>query len=508
MIGLLKDADGPGDASNRGAGRGALVTVGGPEGVGGGPLLVSGGGSTKVATGELFAESAVLRTAEGDADDWLRQVRRIRSLAPDLDSGMEGGDFELRTADREIREIQDRLADLAGRLDAAAENYGAAEREVERLFRSLGADVAWLLGASSPVWLVPAVIPTIAATAIGCVLASMITGTPLTELPAEVAKWIAEHPEIYTNPAFVQLVGVLVASVDDAVEGRLGVPHWLTRLLGDDQLEVFGASASVAGGLYLLRSTGVGSSTPITVKTVGELKPVQPPRGYDDAVSRIPRSVLGIPQILIEQYPGPDGPVWYVYVGGTVDWSMAPEGEPFDMSSNLQAVGQVASGSREAVEAAMRKAGIQPGDTVQAFGHSQGGLVLAQVAAAGASGINGVTTFGSPSGQVPVTVSTMAFEHLDDLVVSLGGTSADQSDQRLVVERQAYLNRDIPAGEILPAHQMEAYADSAALADASEDPRVTAQKAATFDVGVGAGVAVSWRADRAQPRRGGGRGEF
>lgn len=480
----------------------------GREGVVGGPLVVSGGGSTTVATGELFAESAVLRRTEADAEDWLGQVAGIRWRAPVAISGWAylGGTAELSAAAEAIREVGAEAARLASALDAAAENYGAAERDVQRLFRSLGADMGWLFGATSAIWGPGLVLTAIAATAIGGLLAALITGTPLNELPAEVGEWIADHPEIYTNPAFVELVAVLVASTDDAAAGRMLVPHWLTRLLGDDQLAVFGASTSAAGLTLLLGPLGVGRTTAVAVKPVGAPRSVRPPKDYTDAAERIPPAATGIPQIVIERYPGPSGPEWFVYVGGTVDWSLIPGTEPFDMSSNLQGVGQLAAGSREGVAQAMRAAGIAPGDPVQLFGHSQGGLVVAQVAASKEFGVAGVTTFGAPSGQVAVGASTLAFENGDDAVVATGGRSQHPSPDRLIVGHQAYLGREIPKGEGMPAHQMQAYVDTAGLADASEDPRVLQKKAATFAVSAAAGTAEKWRADRVQPRHGGGGG--
>ncbi|TFD47794.1 hypothetical protein E3T55_14660 [Cryobacterium frigoriphilum] len=485
-----------------GGAHGAPVTVGGPGGVGGGPLMVSGGGSTKVATGELFAESAVLRRAEADAENWLGQLGSIRSLQPLSSSGCTYvGTAELSAAAEAISAVREEAADLAAALDRAAENYGATEGDIERLLRSLGADAGWWFGLTSHVWLPLVAGPALAGIAISGLLASMITGTPLNELPAEVLKYVADHPEIYTDPAFVELVAVLVASVDDAVAGRIGIPHWLSRLLGDDQLGILGASTSAAGVTLLLRNAGIGRSTAITVKQAAEPKPVQPPAGFAQASARIPPSVAGTPQILIERYAGPDGPVWFVYVGGTVDWSVFPGMEPFDMSSNLQGVGQLQPASREAVELAMLEAGIQKGDTVQIFGHSQGGLIVAQVAEAGKFGIDGVTTFGAPSGQVDVTVSTMAFENSDDAVVATGGRAEQPSPDRLVVGHQAYLDKEIPKGQGLPAHQLAAYTDTAGLADASEDPRVRAKKEARFGLELGAGTAVLWRADRVEEGR-------
>jgi hypothetical protein len=107
--------------------------------------MVSGGGSTKVATGELFAESAVVRRVEADTEDWLSQVKRIRSLAPDSHGEWMhmNGNSDFVVVDRAIREIRDDATELAGALDAAAEAYGTIENHLQRLFRSVGADVGW-----------------------------------------------------------------------------------------------------------------------------------------------------------------------------------------------------------------------------------------------------------------------------------------------------------------------------------------------------------------------------
>ena len=87
------------------------------------------------------------------------------------------------------------------------------------------------------------------------------------------------------------------------------------------------------------------------------------------------------------------------------------------------------AGSYRAVVQAMREAGIRPGEPVIEVGHSQGGLIAAQVAASGEFNSVATVTFGAPSGEVPVPdgVDTVAVEHSDDIVPGMGGTSTQGS---------------------------------------------------------------------------------
>jgi hypothetical protein len=221
-----------------------------------------------------------------------------------------------------------------------------------------------------------------------------------------------------------------------------------------------------------------------------------------DLARRIPSSAGAGPQVRIERYGDARGRSWVVYVGGTADWSLVAGGEPWDMTSNAAAISEQSAGSYRAVVEAMHEAGVQPTDPVIGVGHSQGGLVMAQVAASGEFNTVGLATFGAPAGQVqlPDALPVIATEHADDLIPALGGTRQDntgEGSRHLVVTREVFATTEPPVGDALPAHTMNGYRETARMIDASPEPRLIAfrdQLGATL--GSATGETTFWRASR------------
>ncbi|MFC2573651.1 MAG: HTH domain-containing protein, partial [Actinomyces oris] len=105
--------------------------------------------------------------------------------------------------------------------------------------------------------------------------------------------------------------------------------------------------------------------------------------------------------ISIQRVEHADGRVsWVVYVPGTTDWTSG-DGEPQDLLTNLEAVGGTPTAMESGVVTAMRQAGIQPGEEVALYGHSQGGITVSNIAADPAIqeryNITTVLTAGSPT---------------------------------------------------------------------------------------------------------------
>ena len=71
---------------------------------------------------------------------------------------------------------------------------------------------------------------------------------------------------------------------------------------------------------------------------------------------------------------------WVVVVPGTTDWGLGGA-NPQDLLTNLQAVAGAPNDMESAVVTAMRRAGIGPDDPVGFYGHSQGAIVAANIAA-------------------------------------------------------------------------------------------------------------------------------
>lgn len=163
-----------------------------------------------------------------------------------------------------------------------------------------------------------------------------------------------------------------------------------------------------------------------------------------------------------------------VYIAGTAELSVSGDDEPWDMTSNLVAMGGGSAGSYRAVEEAMRLAGIDSASPVTLTGYSQGGLIAAQLAASGDYAVNGLVTLGAPAGQVavPHDIPYLAIEHTNDLVPALGGTFA--SSEPVVVRRQLFDGPPPPGDYVLPAHRLSNYLETAALVDGSNDPRIEA----------------------------------
>ena len=114
---------------------------------------------------------------------------------------------------------------------------------------------------------------------------------------------------------------------------------------------------------------------------------------------------------------------WTVVLQGTQNWDPVSR-NPQDLQTNLQAVGGLASEQLDAVKTAMEMAGIGQGEPVELVGHSQGGIIAAQLAcdAAFASkyAITNVTTAGSPiAGYAPRGTPVLALENDRDIVPGL-----------------------------------------------------------------------------------------
>jgi pimeloyl-ACP methyl ester carboxylesterase len=316
----------------------------------------------------------------------------------------------------------------------------------------------------------------------------------------------------------VELVRRLVSSTDDAAAGVVGLPWPASFVLGEEGLGLHGVGTSAAGIMAAAGSLGYLRETPVTVRRFpapGMNVPlVLPPAGFGDLANRIPQISPGGPQLLIERYGAPGQAEWVVYIGGTVSWNPEATAEPWDLTSNLAAVADSGSpnsgsGSYRAVVQAMEQAGIGADDPVIMVGHSQGGLVAAQVAASGTFSTAAIATFGAPTAQLdlPPGIPVVFVEHSDDLVPALGGMPhlgpaagaavGAAAAVRLTVRREVYATAPVPVGQALPAHNLAAYRDTGVLMDESPEPRLGRfQERLTRLVGTQPGTSSRWRGTR------------
>ena len=135
-------------------------------------------------------------------------------------------------------------------------------------------------------------------------------------------------------------------------------------------------------------------------------------------------------EIAIEEHvtTGEDGTQtrsWTVDIRGTQSFGVGKKG-PQDMLTNFQGVGGMASDQLYAIQEAMDDVGIAPGEAVEFAGHSQGGIMAAQLAAnpdvRSRYNVVSVVTAGSPTATIaPTDVPVLSYENSGDIVPGLDG---------------------------------------------------------------------------------------
>jgi hypothetical protein len=317
-------------------------------------------------------------------------------------------------------------------------------------------------------------------------------GSPFDRFVALLERRLPDSGQFMSEPLVVQATAHLTSGADDFVAGLLGLPKPAQNgpFAGEDLV----AGAAIAG-LGITGATAL-QETPIRVSKVST-QTSESAQNYRDLVSRIPRADEGAAQIRIEEYESG----YVVYLGGTIDAGVDPHGEPWDMTSNITAIAQLDSGSYNAAVLAMREAGITAQDNVILVGHSQGGLVAAQLAASGDYKVSDVVTVGAPLHQVelPAEVNLIAVEHAEDVIPSLSGVAAPTAvATHMTVTRSLYSTTNAPRGELLPAHNLSRYVETAAVMDRSGESKLTAEQKRISERTQGEATVTMWRADRVQ----------
>jgi hypothetical protein len=484
-----------------------------------GELIVSGGGGTAVAVDELFAEAARLAVAEAGCSRLDELAAGLLAAIGRAGGGSGRAEHELALATHQFGQAAELAASLGRNLDEAAQRYGDVEQRLGALGEVAGQFAAWTLGASARFLAWP-----LLAAAGGAFL-----GDRLLEafgVPREGALPLLRQFLVQAGAG--EALGVALDSSDELLAGAIGVPLHTALALGRHVDAPDSANAIVLGA-SLLGGLGVGllAEGPVGVRRVAEptgapggargaatpaaASPVPPPVGVAGLAARVPAPREGAPQIRIEQYPAPDGGSggdggvrrWVVYVSGTVDSSVVPGPQPFDMTSNVHTVAgrggelvpeRVPAGAGErAVRLALAEAGVQPGDELIGIGYSGGGAIVADLMGDPELGFTAGANLGGPA-RVDPAAPLLNLEHHDDLVPGSGG--ADRPLGPLLVRREVATPPEQP-GPILTAHELEAYRRTAELVDASADPRLAEFSALVTDFTAGReGEASFWLAER------------
>lgn len=437
-------------------------------------IVIRSGGVVEVDTASLRAVAARLRSVADDSGD---QVRRLDTVIVELAGAPPDGpvlslDAALLRAD--VARAADDATSIAAALEETATLYETVELLVAR-------DAAMLAGDDA------------AAARSDARLAQIRAESPETHLRALDA--LAEGPR--RGDLWSQ--GFVTAGMFGADGSRL-YPFVFALLPG--VVDVF--RRGVVGAHERLS----GPAVPVRVQPLSSA-PAAPAASLADVAARVPGGDQA--RVRVERYAMPAGASQYVvYVAGTQTLTGR---DPFDMRSSAELYLGQRSASYDAVVAALEDAGAKPGDVVHAVGHSQGAMIGERLALEGRYEMRSVVSFGGPvHADVPDTTLSVSLRHTDDPVAALasgGQPVAAGTTGSIVVERSA---DPTPALHDLraEAHHMSAYADTAAMLDASSDPRVDAVRSLFDELAAAQSVtATEYAAERAdgvsrRPASGGG----
>lgn len=440
-------------------------------------LAVGGPGTTSVLTTALVDEAGRMLRLTGELESCRRDLAAIdRTIgngiltAADAPRSVLLAESEIDLAAAALVRAIGHSALLARGLGNAAGSYEFAERFADRLGQELAAALGYALGSIAPLILALFLPGAIVFGAGWLAIVSILPESARAAVYSSLAAWFRGHSAPLSDPGVVEAVRLSVMSADDAGWGIARIPQALAGLLGDEGLGIFGVDTSAAVVAGLASGVGLARETPVRVTAVASAHGLPDAQGIQDRVERIPAEPE---QVRIDRYTSPGRPDRFeVYIAGTAELSVSGDDEPWDMTSNLTAMGGSSAGSYRAVEEAMRLAGIDSGSPVTLTGYSQGGLIAAQLAASGDYAVDGLVTLGAPAGQVavPHDIPYLAIEHTNDLVPALGGAFA--SSEPIVVRRQLFDGPPPPSEFVLPAHRLSNYLDTAGLVDASDNAKI------------------------------------
>lgn len=260
-----------------------------------------------------------------------------------------------------------------------------------------------------------------------------------------------------------------------AAEHYFGVEQSVTQNLAE--LADFNVSGLAAGAIATVSPLGLLRERAVSVTRIGFAGEQLPPRTAISLATRLKQAAettdpSAYAEIRIERY----GSHVVVYIPGTQNWSLKAGSNPFDMTSNAHAMTtDQLSASQRAVQDALALAKVGSGDRVLLVGHSQGGIVAANIASAKqAYSVAGIVTFGSPIAgkSIQPEVQMLAFEHSNDPVPKLDGQPNPIAKNLLTVTRRM----DAPGLDSpIEAHEMSGYQQTAGQADLSRDLRLRAK---------------------------------
>ncbi len=274
-----------------------------------------------------------------------------------------------------------------------------------------------------------------------------------------------EVPLFRERISSVQLALVQAAESYFSAEARATLQfeqHFALDVPAIAALAVGLGSASLAA-----ESPGPFAEKPVYATQVGEPRFSLPPNSVVSMARRLQETAnFDKPTIRIERF----GKNVVVFVPGTRTWSLGSGKDPLDVTSNLRAMAgpNSAAGSQRALSQALRAANVGRGDRVVFVGHSQGGMIAANlISKPQPYRVAGLVTFGAPLAQLEgkLKVPVLAIEHNGDVVPKL------PMKVNPIAENWATVATEAPNDESLGSkHELSGYRQTALKVDQSTSP--------------------------------------
>lgn len=315
--------------------------------------------------------------------------------------------------------VIEQLDRLSNSCQVAAESYFSTEAQINHilqdLFRPLS-DAAGLLPLANPIS--AAMSDIVARTGAALAIVGLVAGPSAggTQLVAQGARVIANAAGHQTPAAMLAAAGPSIA--------------------------LFGGSAQLLSSSSVQQRGTLGSVT--TALREGYWSPSG--------------------SVRIQSFAEGSGRALLVLIPGTQNFS--PLGSnPLNLSSNLGAFAGVGSPSQAAVSAALKQVGAGPTDRVIFVGHSQGGIIGANLAARPQPyQVAGLITLGSPVSQLDLRIPTISIQHQQDPIPLLSGTTNPMRENWVTISSGSEFEN------LVQAHHIASYAETASQAVLSDNP--------------------------------------
>lgn len=280
-------------------------------------------------------------------------------------------------------------------------------------------------------------------------------------------------------PGFIDRLSAIQSACQIAGEQYFGVERSLAHEMADAAAGQIPGLAATLGSAA--PAVGLFREAEIAINRTGFAGGISPPHSVVELAQRLQRTSTdgdsgGVAEFRIERF----GHRVIVYVPGTKKWSPVAGENPLDLTSNVRAIApstgdadasQLAA-SQRAVLAALAAAKVSSDDHVLFVGHSQGGIIAANIAAERHDfQVAGLLTFGSPIAGVQVLPNTtvLALEHTNDPVPQLdGGANPIRENWTTVTEHKTLLPGESPVA----VHDLAGYVPLAAEVDAARQVRL------------------------------------